>query len=180
MRDDNTVEARLKRLEDDTRALKGAQFAGFDSVRSYKVETTNDWDITWTPTWSSPQQSASEDLFMKFIADNQDAPMCNMYITCRINGGAYYRIAYSGDPNGDNGVWFNGTVRDTFGNYSPDRPTPSTSKEVSWYDFVRSYNSGQTIELKFTVYATDTGNLRIAFGDGNIVIDTINGMGTIA
>ncbi len=174
MRDNDSVEARLKRLEDDTRALKGAQFIGFDSVRAYKIETENTWDIDWTPTFGPPQTGVFEHLYMKFTADNQDAPMCNMYIKVLINNSIYYRVSASDDPTGDNGVNMNGTVRDSFGNYSPTPAVPNTSKEVSWYDTLGSKISGTNIKAKFIVYATDTGKLTIAFGDTLIIKDNEN------
>lgn len=100
---------------------------------------------------------------MKFIADNQQAPQAIMVITCLIDNSIYFtaNTGSTSDSGDYYGVWFNGTFQDMYGNYSPDKPTPNTTKEISWYDAVSIKPSGKNIKLKFKVYATDTGTLRI-------------------
>jgi len=155
-----SIGSRVHELRKEAINLKTAQFTGWDSIRCYNIETTRAYDLSYTPTYIGGQLKETLGIYVKFIADHQDAPFAKPTMDILINN-RHHRVGMDGVGNtseySDYGVYTNGWVSDTYGNYSPTR-TPNNTKELSWYNSISTY-SPSTLQIKIKVFATDTGRI---------------------
>lgn len=149
------LKVELKSIEDQIRELKQKQFTGTDTVVTY-VNKNSGWDVDWTPTWVSPQTSASIDFSVQFLADTQVAPVNNMRYEILIDNTVIYTINAFNDHPQDASV--NGYVHDSFLTYAGLQPTPRLD---GWYFAITAYRSGMNIKIRFIVDSTDTGNITV-------------------
>src|SRR5690606_27497351 len=146
-------------LEKEATNLKTSQFTGSDSIKTYVIQTTREWDWEYTTTFGGGSQETSH-IYVKFIADHQNAPLAQPIMDILIDNNAHYRVGISefGGVKSDNGIVTNGWVPDTYGNYSPTKQ-PNKRNELSWYNAITYYSNGKNVKVKFKVYATDTGRI---------------------
>lgn len=149
------LKVELKSIEDQIRELKQKQFTGTDTVVTY-VNKSSGWDVDWTPTWVSPQNSASLDFSVQFLADSQVAPVNNMRYEILIDNAVVYTINTFNDHPQDASV--NGYVHDSFLAYAGLQPTPRLD---GWYFAITAYRSGMNIKIRFIVDSTDTGAITV-------------------
>lgn len=167
-----SIDTRIKNLNREATNLKTTQFTGWDSIRSYKIETTNTFDFSYTPTFVSGQTEETISIGVKFIADHQDAPTAKALMQIYVDNAAWYRVGHwssDGAAGKDYGVDTNGWVPDIYGNYSPTR-TPNARNELSWYNAI-TVNSQINIKIKFLIYATDTGRMIVAVETNDTPLD---------
>lgn len=145
----------LKNIEDQIRELKQKQFTGTDTVQTY-ANSNGGWDVDWTPTWVSPQNQASLDFSVQFLADIQDAPTNNMRYEILIDNSVVYTIASFDDHPQDAAVL--GYVHDSFLSYANLQPQPRLD---GWYFNITAYRSGMNIKIRFIVDSTDTGTITV-------------------
>jgi hypothetical protein len=156
----NSIDLRIKNLNQEATNLKTSQSTGWDSIRSYKIETTNEFDYAYTPTFVSGQTGETMHVYLKFIADHQEAPFAKAVMKIKVAGASWYRIGHWADDVADvkdYGIDTNGWVQDNYGNYSPTE-TPNKRNELSWYNAI-SFSGQIPIQVKFIIYATDTGRM---------------------
>lgn len=166
-----SIDTRVHNLYREATNLKTSQFTGWDSVRCYEISTTNAWDYSYSPTWAGSQSEEIIHIFVKFIADHQQAPFAKPIMDILVNDDAHYRVgvmdSLATDTNADYGVYTNGWVHDTYGNYSPVG-TPNAINEKSWYNAIDVFRSTATnIKVKFRVFSTDTGRLIIGVNNND-------------
>jgi len=149
----NQLAVELKSFEDQIRELKQKQFTGTDTVQTY-VNQNSGWDLDWTPTWSSPQVSASKDFSVQFLADTQDAPVNSMRYEILIDNSVVFTTGTFNDHPQDVAVL--GYVHDSFLTYANLQPQPRLD---GWYFNVTAYRSGMNIKVRFIVDSTDTGTI---------------------
>lgn len=155
-----SVETRVRKLARDAVNLKTAQFAGSDSIRSYVIETTREWDFSYTPTFVSGQTQEYIHIYVKFIADHQNAPFAKPIMKILIDDTNYFRVGTGGalnEANADFSGWTNGWVPDVYGNYSPTN-TPNAINEKSWYNAIGVVGV-HNIKIKLKIYSTDSGRI---------------------
>jgi len=163
-----SIDTRVHNLYREATNLKTSQFTGWDSIRCYEVSTTTTWDYSFTPTWSGSQTESGFDVFVKFIADHQQAPFAKPIMDILVNDAAHHRVgtldSNATDTNSDYGVYTNGWVDDTFGNYSP-LGTPNQINEKSWYNYVDVFRSSVVnVKIKIRIYSTDSGRMIVGLG----------------
>lgn len=144
----------LKSIEDQIREIKSRQFTGTDTVQTYRNQTSDEWDIDWTPIFGSGQTEDNLAKNVLFTSDLQNAPVNHLTYEILINNSIHYKVGSFDDP--DNDVAVNGFVHDLFLVYASLPPQP---KLDSWYFDVSAYDSGMNIKVKFTVHSTDTGTV---------------------
>lgn len=158
----NSADMRIKRLNQEATNLKTSQTTGWDSVRSYCIQTTNTFDYSYTPTFVGGQTAETMHLYVKYTADHQQAPWAMATAKILVNDTEYFRVGnFAADvPNTrDYGIYTNGWVRDSYGNYSPTGK-PNNINEVSFYNAI-SFTGQINVKIKFYVWATDTGRLTV-------------------
>lgn len=158
----NSADMRIKRLNQEATNLKTSQTTGWDSVRSYCIQTTNTFDYSYTPTFVGGQTAETMHLYVKYTADHQQAPWAMATAKILVNDTEYFRVgSFNSDvPNTrDYGIYTNGWVRDSYGNYSPTGK-PNNINEVSFYNAI-SFTGQINVKIKFYVWATDTGRLTV-------------------
>lgn len=154
-----SVETRVRKLARDAVNLKTAQFAGSDSIRSYVIETTREWDFSYTPTFVGGQTQEVIHIYVKFIADHQNAPFAKPIMKVLVDDTNIFRVRNGvlSETGVDFGAWTNGWVSDVYGNYSPTN-TPNAINEKSWYNAVGVYGV-HNIKIKLKIYSTDSGRI---------------------
>ena len=160
----NSIDMRIKNLNQEATNLKTSQNTGWDSIRAYKIETTNEFDFDYTPTFTGGQTEEGISFYAKFTADHQDAPFAKMVAKVWVGNSAWFRVGHWSEDvsaSKDNGLNSNGWVWDVYGNYSPTG-TPNKKNELSWYNSI-SVHGQINIKVKFIVYATDTGRLVVKY-----------------
>mgnify|MGYP003585924161 CR=1 FL=1 len=153
-----SIAKRVKDLNTEATNLKTAQFTGWDSVRCYKLETTREWDFDYTPTFVGGQTQENIHIYVKFIADHQEAPFGKAIMEVLVDNTNKYRVGtFSNANTSDFSVYTNGWVPDTFGNYSPTN-RPNKINEKSWYNAI-TVRGQLNIKVKIRVFTTDTGRI---------------------
>ena len=162
-----SIDTRIHNLTREATNLKTAQFTGWDSIRCYEISTTATWDFSYNPTWAGGQVQGGFDVFVKFIADHQQAPFAKPIMDILINDDAHHRVGVM-DSNGTNtnsdySLYTNGWVPDTFGNYSP-LGTANAINEKSWYNYVTYFPAVINVKIKIRIFSTDSGRMIVGIG----------------
>lgn len=139
---------RLAQLSRQESELKSAQPFGSSNVVTYTNTTNATWDKSWTPTFG-PGEAAGRNYHVTFTSDTQTAPFASIGVKALINDTTEYTVGLVDDV-----LMY--TYLDTY----LDGFLPNT-QQVQWVVPVEVYASGTNVKLKFTVYATDTGNITI-------------------
>lgn len=166
-----SIDMRVHDVAREATNLKTSQFTGWDSVRCYKLETTRVWDLSYTPTFVGGQTAEGISIYLKFIADHQDAPFAAPTMAILINDTYTYTVGALDNngtaTNADHGIYTNGWVPDTFGVYSPTGD-PNKTNELSWYNNITTLGQNN-IKIKVRVFATDSGRLvaKYSHNDGS-------------
>ncbi len=158
----NSVDMRIKRLNQEATNLKTAQVTGWDSVRSYCIKTTKEYDYSYTPTFVGGQIAEAMHLYVKFTADHQQAPWAMATAKILVDNTNVFRVGHFNTdvPNTrDYGIYTNGWVPDSYGSYSPTGK-PNNINEVSFYNAV-VFTGQINVKIKLYIWATDTGRMTV-------------------
>lgn len=151
---ENPLAVILRDIETQIQEIKNKQYNGTDTIQTYQNQTADAWDIDWTLV-----SATGRDFSVIFEADEQDAPANNMTYEILIDNTYHYRVASFETPQHDHDAAVLGYVHDSFLSYANEQPAP---KKDGWYFNITGYRVGMNIKVKFSVWSTDTGEIRIA------------------
>lgn len=152
MRDDlrtNSLPARIKNLTREATSLKTSQFTGWDSIKCYTIQTTNDWDYQVTLTPSSFNTTFIQ---VRYTADYQEAPFGTLIADVQLDGSYDYRKA-NGVLSYPNVVISENNSSKMF--FSTEARTP---RQLFWNISI-STDVTVSVKVKLKVFATQPGRL---------------------
>lgn len=142
MRDD--IFDRIVNIEREILNYKTSQNISSRSIKTYKIESSNEFDLTIGPGHPGYTE------FITFTADNQKAPFATIVADIYINGVRYHP---------ETSPAFTYTLFQAhYGGVAADIGLHSNT--VYW-TFYAARASSDKLEIKFTIYATDTGRLEV-------------------